>query len=1286
MRHNRPLLKKILSIILSLAVVLPAALTLVSGNGSARTLASTPAVVTLKQTVTGPISVLAIEPSSQHLLTAATVAGWTGLSESAITMTYLSALEFAGKNDDLLENYDLIYIGDNGGTAVTGLDTGYMYANIGASVPINNNAVGLTDAEYSSSTFSSGGKNYFALKSGPSSRYSGNDLPTAKLAALNSYVGAGHPVIVGSGLTGGGNEAFTFGARVTGVPSGTGALLTASVTLVSGTLPINVTPTYQWYSCTNKIYNNPTLLSGKTASTILATDANMNYYCTITYTVSGKSATATSNNVRFSLSGNAFTEITNDATTAQIGTFYKNYSFSVSSNGGMWSSNMWTGAWYTAPTGTPSNTNYRITLNKVYHNANTNATGSPSVVYQSTSTSSSVSLDSFDVSLPNNGDWAYYYWTIELLDGSGRSFSNVAVGSRYLDTRSGQSYSLATQSTGVTDGSYKTTGTFIPTITPTSGTVTWGQSLSAGYTESGDLSGTSRSFQWYRDGVALSGQTGYSMYIDCSSWSAGTSYSYYYIATLTYGSSSWTAKSNTVTMTRYASLVTVTDTGGNAPTGTLGGSSSGGLTISTAAVDSSSAMYAFLNTNIGRSNVMSSADVDTDTLSACLNLSKPIINLSTYPTTYSRNGSAVTGLAPDTSGTYTLQYSFTITNPTDATPADTRYYCYLSIDADSDGRYTTAERLDRITIRKAPESGETEGKLVSSGALKAGQQYIVTRTMPADRVGILPWQLQVVKVTNEDVHSAVRGLAYIPPNGQAETLNILQINTARSAGQITGSGSTTAYGGLPLDSTRPSITDSGINATRNTILDLIDAVSADYDINIQTITTTAANNISASPVTNTLAADSNGTYTAYSSISELLSSYDMVLLGFDDCYQELSKASAAAIAAYLTAGHPVLFSHDAISQSNVPQVYPTNSTSSNSQIAASSYYGYSFGTVMRSLLGLDRYGVTSTDYGLTAKSNAASSSGLVASGYTGLTDTLKGALRSAGYSIAYLPGSAGATPVNTTQGFSNYAFGGNLSTSAVTQLNKGVITSYPYDVNSSSFGGSLGSSLSILQTHQPVYQANLNSGALVVWYCLSGTGYTVSDASNAYYIFSSGNATYTGFGHTLQNVQADEAKLFVNTLIAAYRITNFLPEVHFTDERGENPISSFLVPADEDGVLVTEASTDPARRVYFTVEDDNIGSDKIIKALVSYSADQYPLILTIYDEQTDTAVSASALSSGLVYYLRLDDILTVLKSKGVSIGDDGLPLNLTVTTTIRDVDLMNTASITLRKLGLFTLS
>lgn len=196
-------------------------------------------------------------------------------------------------------------------------------------------------------------------------------------------------------------------------------------------------------------------------------------------------------------------------------------------------------------------------------------------------------------------------------------------------------------------------------------------------------------------------------------------------------------------------------------------------------------------------------------------------------------------------------------------------------------------------------------------------------------------------------------------------------------------------------------------------------------------------------------------------------------------------------------------------------------------------------------------------------------------------------------------------------------------TSTVTQVNGGKITSYPYNINVTNdhdgkIDGFLHSvddmntPISVKLTHEQVYQCNMNGDDITVWYALSdgdfwsyneSTGkYTGirNDAANAYYMYSRGNVTYTGAGHT-NEFNEFEAKLFINTLVAAYRDTFTVPSVAFRDKEDTKSNKYLLLSPDIDPVTDAEILV-PEDDIYLKIYDNNVGSSK---TQITYSTKFY---------------------------------------------------------------------------------
>ncbi|CDM67710.1 putative membrane protein [Clostridium bornimense] len=133
---------------------------------------------------------------------------------------------------------------------------------------------------------------------------------------------------------------------------------------------------------------------------------------------------------------------------------------------------------------------------------------------------------------------------------------------------------------------------------------------------------------------------------------------------------------------------------------------------------------------------------------------------------------------------------------------------------------------------------------------------------------------------------------------------------------------------------------------------------------------------------------------------------------------------------------------------------------------------------------------------------------------------------------------------------------------AVNLLNKGSITSYPYDLSNKK-------SMPVAMTHNQWYQLNLEDEDVVPWYTLDpsqvancndaaignlggkANDFNYYNARDYYYTYSKGNITYSGTGHA-SNFSDEELELFVNTIIKADRACNHAPvlnaQVYVNDE------------------------------------------------------------------------------------------------------------------------------------------
>ena len=206
----------------------------------------------------------------------------------------------------------------------------------------------------------------------------------------------------------------------------------------------------------------------------------------------------------------------------------------------------------------------------------------------------------------------------------------------------------------------------------------------------------------------------------------------------------------------------------------------------------------------------------------------------------------------------------------------------------------------------------------------------------------------------------------------------------------------------------------------------------------------------------------------------------------------------------------------------------------------------------------------------------------------------------------------------------------NAGTSIVKLTNNGQITTYPYLISPY---------ITVANTHCQNYQLDLEyqvGGDVNVWFNLTDfadpglktqTNQFVTDevngktslskkwtriysskdqdSRNNFYIYNKGNITYTGSGHgtSQQALTDDEVKLFVNTMISAYRPPEEGPTVEivnassasskenllYVDYDTERDSTSDNVDKDIlDGNIVTDASGTKMVKVQFMLPDDTV--------------------------------------------------------------------------------------------------
>ena len=558
-------------------------------------------------------------------------------------------------------------------------------------------------------------------------------------------------------------------------------------------------------------------------------------------------------------------------------------------------------------------------------------------------------------------------------------------------------------------------------------------------------------------------------------------------------------------------------------------------TVDTDEVDNSSYYYEFLSQAISYDNVVTKSEIDSGQkdMNFYFNLTKPVIQFDENggrPKEPTRIGEAETDENGYIDGE--LKYTFTIENDSEVTPMSTTYDCELYLDLNFDGNFSEKESQKNYMVIQDENGNVLSQKDYGNGdmryELKSGQKYTVTRKIPADYFKVITWKLKFTNNRNAYIHTSEIGYAKQKNTGTPQQINVLQL--------------------IPERCTWNLKTDTNFQKWLKQI--------EDFNINI---TTKTVNEIK--------------TYTR-ADMDSLLSDKQMLVIGFADVYQDISNDNGQvnAILDFVKSGKSIIFSHDTTSYVNYDKdkMYEKIATTEYGvdentnryydkwlfETAKNPTWGLSLNTILRSVVGMDRYGITSDETigNQTVSQLLKKGQGLDSSSVS-FSDLI-----SVSGDIAYSTGSGRSSSYAQPQAYTNHLVSGiklgeNGNRSKVTsaaKINDGAITQYPFRI---------GDSISVAETHGQYYQLALEQDKdingmsdgktdVVVWYCLRDGiyDYSPNDVRNNYYFYSKGNVIYTGSGHSTVSGE-EEIKLFINAMVAAANVTAVEPEIHFVKSR-----------------------------------------------------------------------------------------------------------------------------------------
>lgn len=554
-----------------------------------------------------------------------------------------------------------------------------------------------------------------------------------------------------------------------------------------------------------------------------------------------------------------------------------------------------------------------------------------------------------------------------------------------------------------------------------------------------------------------------------------------------------------------------------------------------------------------------------------------------------------------------------------------------------------------VYIRKGDEWNKVDPIATANGnryELRTGETYRVIRALPEEYVGVIPWKLVFYDNADRLVRTAKSGYTSVPQQSGKKTIRVLQLlsddnrNNWNLHDEQNNSNSTfskcinglTDWNVVGLDQVN---WDGTVTPSKS-----IDSMTVTYLVNEKLkIGGTSDTDIQK------IYQESYNLFQQYDML--ILGFGDAYRFGYTYSASDISNnkldnvkrnlAVGWAVRDYIESGKSILFTHDTTSYvNNIQSAIQWNDQGYKEDQKNYWYWGYEFNKTIRASVGLDRYGALKEYY----QQRAASTTGeeqkrdqeylKTLESYTfdeikepnsdnelwqkeGVTKytvvrflrSYLEDLRKTGSSEVWFPvknsllKQAGYDGGDPRWNYPSSLLMGDYAGSSLiaTQVNDGQITQYPYQISADE-------QLEISNTHYQWLQPNMEldrngdgKNDIVVWYCISGVAdgnykdtniynITPNDVVNNYYIYTMGNVTYSGAGHSTPSKES-EIKLFVNTMIAAYNAGVTAPSVSFKDKSGSK-IQSVYMLYDPVNHIVLDDKNNGTISVNFQADDYNI--------------------------------------------------------------------------------------------------
>lgn len=554
-----------------------------------------------------------------------------------------------------------------------------------------------------------------------------------------------------------------------------------------------------------------------------------------------------------------------------------------------------------------------------------------------------------------------------------------------------------------------------------------------------------------------------------------------------------------------------------------------------------------------------------------------------------------------------------------------------------------------VYIRKGDQWNKVEPIATANGnryELRTGETYRVIRALPEEYVGVIPWKLVFYDNADRLVRTAKSGYTSVPQQSGKKTIRVLQLLSSENNNwnlhyEQNNSNST-------FSKYINGLTDWNVVGLDQVNWD--GTVIPSTSIDSMSVTDLVNNKLKIGGTSDTdiqrIYQESYNLFQQYDML--ILGFGDAYKFGYTYSASDISNnrldnvkrnlAVGWAVRDYIESGKSILFTHDTTSYvNNIKSAIQWNDQGYPEDQKNYWYWGYEFNKTIRASVGLDRYGALKEYYQQRATSTTGEEKKRdqeylkTLESYTfdeikepnsdndlmqkeGVTKyTVVRFLRSYLEDLRKTGSSTVKFPVENSllkqAGYDNgngpaWNYPSNLlmgdyagSSLIATQVNEGQITQYPYQISANE-------QLEISNTHYQWLQPNMEldrngdgKNDIVVWYCISGVAYgnykdtniyniTPNDVVNNYYIYTMGNVTYSGAGHSTPSKES-EIKLFVNTMIAAYNAGVTAPSVRFKDKSGSK-IQSVYMLYDPVNHIVLDDKNNGTISVNFQADDYNI--------------------------------------------------------------------------------------------------